>query len=69
MITGSLENYGRKEMEAMIVSHGGKILGSVSKQLDYLIVGSKPGSKLAKAQKTEGVKILSEDEALDMMEH
>ena len=69
LITGSLENYGRKEMEAMIVSHGGKILGSVSKQLDYLIVGSKPGSKLAKAQKTEGVKILTEDEALDMMEH
>jgi len=67
LITGSLENYGRKEMEAMIVSHGGKILGSVSKQLNYLIVGEKPGSKLAKAQKTEGVRIITEDEALDMM--
>lgn len=69
LITGTLENYGRKEMEAMIISHGGKILGSVSKQLDYLIVGSKPGSKLAKAQKTEGVQIISEDDALDMMGH
>ncbi|NLO12140.1 MAG: NAD-dependent DNA ligase LigA, partial [Candidatus Cloacimonetes bacterium] len=40
LITGTLESYGRKEMEAMIVSHGGKILGSVSKKLDYLIVGA-----------------------------
>jgi len=39
----------------------------VSKQLNYLIVGEKPGSKLAKAQKTEGVRIITEDEALDMM--
>lgn len=67
LITGTLENYGRKEMEALIISHGGKILGSVSKQLDYLIVGQKPGSKLAKAQKSETVNIISEDEALDMM--
>ncbi|MCB5228763.1 MAG: NAD-dependent DNA ligase LigA [Candidatus Cloacimonetes bacterium] len=67
LITGTLESYGRKEMEAMIVSHGGKILGSVSKKLDYLIVGAKAGSKLTKAQKLESIKIISEKDALQMM--
>ncbi len=68
LITGSLNHYNRKDMETMILSHGGKILSSVSKNLDYLIVGDKPGSKLAKAEKLATVKIIDEDSFLDMME-
>lgn len=67
LITGTLERYGRKEMEQLIMSHGGKISGSVNKQLNYLIVGDKPGSKLDKARKTEGVKIIYENDVLQMM--
>lgn len=67
LITGTLPGYGRKEMEAMIVSHGGKILGSVSKQLTHLVVGENPGSKLDKANKLGTVKIVSEAELLAMM--
>ncbi|MCB5272496.1 MAG: hypothetical protein LHW56_11750, partial [Candidatus Cloacimonetes bacterium] len=49
-------------------SHGGKILSGVSKSLDYLILGEKPGSKLTKAEKLGTVKIINEDELLAMLE-
>mgnify|MGYP001457578309 CR=1 FL=1 len=46
--------------------HGGKVVKSVSKSLDYLIVGESPGSKLAKAtainEKEPLITILSEPE-------
>jgi DNA ligase (NAD+) len=68
LITGSLDHYGRKELEAIIMSNGGKILSGVSKALDYLIVGQKPGSKLAKAEKLGSVRIITEAELLDLLE-
>jgi len=67
LITGTLSGYGRKDMEKLISSHGGRILGSVGKQLNYLVVGEKPGSKLDKARKTDGVQIISETDLLRMM--
>lgn len=67
LITGTLPNYGRKEMENLIMQHGGKILGSVGKQLNYLIVGENPGSKLDKAQKSGTVAIIDEAELLGML--
>jgi len=68
LITGTLPAYGRKEMEAIIQEHGGSILGSVGKQLDYLVVGDNPGSKLDKATKLGSVQIISEAELLNMVE-
>lgn len=68
LVTGSLSKISRKDMESLIISHGGKILGGVSKNLDYLIVGEKPGSKLAKAEKLGTVKIIGEDELMAMLE-
>lgn len=68
LITGTLSGYGRKEMEQIITSHGGKILGSVNRQLNYLVVGDKPGSKLDKARKTDGVTIITETDLLGMLE-
>ena len=68
LITGTLSKSGRKEMEARIISHGGKILGSVGKQLNYLVVGENPGSKLDKARKQATVKIISEADLLVMMD-
>ncbi len=63
-ITGTLSQP-RKHFENLIESKGGK-LGSVSKNLNYLLVGSDAGSKLDKAQKL-GIKILSEEEFLKMI--
>jgi DNA ligase (NAD+) len=64
VITGTLSKP-RKEIEDLITSHGGKISGSVSKKTNYLVCGEAAGSKLAKAQEL-GVKILSEQELLDL---
>lgn len=55
-------------MEAIIQSHGGKILSGVSQSLNYLVVGDKPGSKLSKAQKIPEIRIISEDELLELIE-
>ncbi len=67
LITGTLANYERKAMEELIISHGGKILSSVSKNLNFLIVGENPGSKLDKAKALKSVAIISENEVLIMM--
>lgn len=67
LITGSLERYGRKEMEQLIMQHSGKILSGVSSSLDYLVVGDKAGSKLDKARKLGTVQIIDEVEMLKMM--
>lgn len=59
LITGTLDKP-RKYYEELIASNGGAVAGGVSKKLDYLIVGSEPGSKLEKARKL-GISILDRD--------
>lgn len=61
VVTGSLQKYGRDEIEELITRHGGHAASSVSKNTDYLIVGENAGSKLAKAEQL-GVKIVNEAE-------
>ena len=57
-VTGSLSR-GRKEIQLSIKAAGGKIVTSVSGNLDYLIAGENAGSKLSKAQSL-GVEVLDE---------
>ncbi|MEX2168162.1 MAG: NAD-dependent DNA ligase LigA [Pirellulales bacterium] len=59
VVTGTLAKYGREEIEELIVRHGGRASGSVSKATDYVVAGEKAGSKLEKAQKL-GIPVLSE---------
>ncbi len=66
LFTGSL-SMPRSEAEKLAEAAGGKILASVSKKLDYLVVGDKPGSKLAKATEL-GVTVLSEAEFVNLLE-
>ena len=61
VVTGTLEGFERKEIEATIKQLGGKATGSVSKKTDFLIAGEKAGSKLDKAKKL-GVPVLTEAE-------
>lgn len=56
--TGAL-SVPRKEFEKMVADLGGENSGSVTKGLDYLVVGDKPGSKLQKAQSL-GIEIRDE---------
>lgn len=66
VVTGTLATMSRKEVETLIEANGGKVLSSVSKKLNYLVCGENPGSKLTKATEL-GVKIISENELLDML--
>lgn len=61
VFTGTLANRTREEAGAIVVEHGGKVSGSVSKKTDYVVVGTDPGSKYDKAKEL-GVTILSEGE-------
>ncbi len=65
IITGKLERMPRSAAEKWIEEQGGSVLASVSKKLDYLVVGEDPGSKLAKARKL-GVKEISEKKLFQM---
>jgi DNA ligase (NAD+) len=61
VLTGTLESMDRDVAKAKIKEMGGSVLGTVSKNTDYLVVGENAGSKLQKAEEL-GVKILSESE-------
>jgi len=67
LFTGTLSTRSREEAQKFVEELGGTILSSVSKNLSFLVVGEKPGSKVAKAEKL-GVPILSEDQWLAMLE-
>jgi DNA ligase (NAD+) len=61
VVTGTLENYSRKEAQDLIAKLGGKATGSVSKKTDFIVAGEDPGSKLDKAQEL-GVEVIDEQE-------
>jgi DNA ligase (NAD+) len=67
LFTGTLPTLKRNDAEEMVEKNGGKILGSVSSKLNYLVVGEDAGSKLEKAKKINSVKIISEEEFLRML--
>ncbi len=66
VLTGSLEGFSRTEAKEAIEARGGKVTGSVSKNTDYVVVGSDPGSKRAKAEELK-IRILTEDEFAAML--
>jgi DNA ligase (NAD+) len=59
VVTGGLESFSRDGISETITAHGGKAASAVSKKTDYVLVGSDPGSKLAKAQEL-GVAVIDE---------
>src|SRR5690606_23741417 len=67
LFTGTLPTLKRSDAEAMVEEQGGKLLGSVSSKLNYLVVGEDAGSKLEKAKKINSVKIITEAEFLEMV--
>ena len=66
VLTGTLSQLTRDQAKALLQGLGCKVSGSVSSKTDYLIAGEKAGSKLTKAQEL-GVKVLSEQEFIDLM--
>lgn len=68
VISGTFELHSRDEYKAMILQHGGKNSGSVSKNTDYILAGENMGpAKLEKAEKL-GVKVINEQAFLEMLQ-
>jgi DNA ligase (NAD+) len=66
VLTGTLSQMSRELAKEKIISLGGKVVGSVSKNTSYVVAGVDPGSKLKTAQKL-GVKVLDEKNFLNML--
>ena len=67
VISGTFTMHSRDEYKEMIERNGGKNVGSVSSKTDYILAGENMGpAKLEKAQKL-GVKIISEQQFLQML--
>lgn len=67
LFTGTLSKLKRSEAELQVENLGGKILSGVSSKLNYLICGEDAGSKLEKAKKIPSIKILTEEDFLNML--
>lgn len=67
LFTGKLSLFTREQAEEMVEKHGGKNISAVSKNLNYLVVGEKAGSKLKKAQDIGTITILDEQQFLDLI--
>lgn len=61
VVTGTLKNYTRQEIEQLIERLGGRAASSVSRQTDFVLVGESPGSKLEKARAL-GIPTITEDQ-------
>ncbi len=68
LFTGTLPTLKRTTAEEMVEQNGGKLLGSVSSKLNYLVAGDEAGSKLEKAKKIGTVRVISEKEFLMLIQ-
>ncbi|MCP3660748.1 MAG: NAD-dependent DNA ligase LigA [Bacteroidetes bacterium] len=67
VISGVFNNFTREEMKSLIKNNGGKIVTSVSKNTDYLIIGNNPGpQKLDKADKLD-IRTINEDDIQELI--
>jgi DNA ligase (NAD+) len=66
IFTGALQTFGRDEARNIVESMGGTTASSVSKKVDFVVIGEDPGSKLDKAKEL-GIKVLTEEEFKKMI--
>jgi len=68
MFTGGFEKMSRSEAKALAEENGAKILGSVSKKLNYLVIGnSKPTKKKIEKAKELKINLLTEEKWYDLL--
>ena len=68
VISGVFARHSRDEYKAIIEQNGGKNVGSISNKTSFILAGENMGpSKLQKAEKL-GIRIMSEEEFLQLLE-
>jgi len=67
LVTGKLDNISRAEMKSLIEENSGTTLSSVSKNLNYLIIGERPTKRKIDDAKVLKIKIINQDEFLKML--
>lgn len=67
VLSGVFENYSREQLQTLIQQHGGKITGSISKKLSYLVAGDNMGPAKREKATTMKVPIISENELLALL--
>lgn len=67
VITGSFSSLSREEIKKQITDEGGKILSAISNNVDLLICGEKPGSKLKKAEALN-IQVWTENQLLNRLD-
>jgi DNA ligase (NAD+) len=67
VLSGVFENYSREQLQTLIQQHGGKITGSISKKLSYLVAGDNMGPAKREKATTMNVPIISESELLALL--
>ncbi len=67
LVTGKLNNISRAEVKSLIEENSGTTVSSVSKKLNYLIIGKKPTKRKIESAKALQIKIINQDEFLKML--
>ena len=67
MITGKLEGISRAEVKSIIEKNSGSIISSVSKKLDYLVIGEKPTKRKVELAKELKIKIINQNELFTIL--
>ena len=67
MITGKLNGISRAEIKSIIEKNSGITLSTVNKNLNYLIIGDKPTNRKVEEAKKIGVKVISQDELMKLL--
>jgi len=61
LFTGALTSFARDEAKDLVEKQGGKAASSISKKIDYVVIGAEPGSKYDEAKRL-GLKVITEEE-------
>lgn len=69
VISGTFAQHSRDEYKAIIEQNGGKNSGSVSSKTDFILAGYNMGTEKLKKAETLNIKLLSEEQFLEMIEY
>lgn len=69
VISGTFAHHSRDEYKSLIEAHGGKNVGSVSKKTSFILAGENMGPEKRKKAENLGVKLVSEEEFLSMLDN